>query len=58
MKKICKQNKIKYVFENMVRTVVDVISMKGKKFIITVDGDFSDNELLVEKGLDKFLPLY
>lgn len=34
------------------------------KFTITVDGDFSDNELMfekigkVEKGLDEFPPLY
>jgi hypothetical protein len=64
MKKICKQKKNKDVFENMVSTAVDVISMKGKKFTITVDGDFSDNELLfekivkVEKSLNQFLPLY
>ena len=54
----------KDVFENMVSTAVDVISIKGKKFTITVDGDFSDNELMfekigkVEKGLDEFPPLY
>ena len=54
----------KDVFKNMVSTAVDVISMKGKKFTITVDGDLSDDELSfekivkVEKGLDEFPPLY